>query len=343
MNEDQIQEFIENGVVVIPNVISHLEVEIIQQKFHEFLFRQGCDVSNLIDTAGVLKELSSVGGAGGILDVFYQDFQLSLSQNSHIFEVMSSLWNETYATNRELFEHPYGNFDASIGYAYLDRLCFRVPEFVAEDPRYCIQKKKKQFKLQRSLTPHLDCCPHDMYQNLGGKEFPKWKPIQSFIALTDTVFPNMGGFEACPGFHKTFNSWTESRVQSPNVDASERELSKALCVGDFTPIRPHEDREVIERFRHIPCKAGDMVLWDYRIPHSNSRYNNSTIPREVVYIGYLPHTPMNRNYALNQLHQMRLGLNPTDQWISKTLQCQKMEFEFTELGKKLMCIEEWDA
>ena len=33
------------------------------------------------------------------------------------------------------------------------------------------------------------------------------------------------------------------------------------CVGDFTPIRPVEDRDILERFQHVPCKAGDMVCW----------------------------------------------------------------------------------
>ena len=36
-------------------------------------------------------------------------------------------------------------------------------------------------------------------------------------------------------------------------------------MGDFTPIRPLEDKEVLEMMRHIPVRAGDLVLWDYRI------------------------------------------------------------------------------
>ena len=51
------------------------------------------------------------------------------------------------------------------------------------------------------------------------------------------------------------------------------------------PIRSQEDREVIERFRHIPCKAGDLVIWDYRIPHANALKNVSSVAREVIYIG----------------------------------------------------------
>jgi hypothetical protein len=32
-------------------------------------------------------------------------------------------------------------------------------------------------------------------------------------------------------------------------------------VGDFTPIRPVEDRDILDRFQHVPCKAGDLVCW----------------------------------------------------------------------------------
>ena len=66
------------------------------------------------------------------------------------------------------------------------------------------------------------------------------------------------------------------------------------CVGDFTPIRPLEDKEVIDRFVSIPYKAGDLICWDYRIPHANSRFNLSSIAREAIYIGLLPAIPLNK-------------------------------------------------
>lgn len=174
------------------------------------------------------------------------------------------------------------------------------------------QSKKKTKLLQRSLTPHLDCCPHSMFSSSSRK----WRPIQAFVALTDNLEADTGGFEACVGFHREFDAWSKSRRPSLKHTAQLKQKSgregvetgnslvvsiPPPCVGDFTPIRPLEDKEVIDRFVSIPYKAGDLVCWDYRIPHANSRYNTSSIPREAIYIGLLPAIPLNKGGQLNFL------------------------------------------
>jgi ectoine hydroxylase-related dioxygenase (phytanoyl-CoA dioxygenase family) len=111
------------------------------------------------------------------------------------------------------------------------------------------------------------------------------------------------------------------------------------CVGQFTPIRMIEDKEIIKRFEHIPCQAGDMVFWDYRIPHSNS-YKNTASTREAVYIGLLPNIELNRSYVKEQLDMFQQGIVPTDQWHSHS-KIQKCGFAFSSLGKKLMGIDKW--
>ena len=141
------------------------------------------------------------------------------------------------------------------------------------------------------------------------KSSRKWRPIQAFVALTDNDSPESGGFEACLGFHRDFDEWSQSRRPSIRrsknsnsadnstnaIDSQEEEtLLPPPCVGDFTPIRPLEDKEVIDRFVSIPYKAGDLVCWDYRIPHANSRFNHSSIAREAIYIGLLPAIPLNK-------------------------------------------------
>lgn len=145
----------------------------------------------------------------------------------------------------------------------------------------------------------------------------KWRPIQAFVALTDNLEPDTGGFEACVGFHREFEAWSKLRRPSLKYAAqsklsSGRERSETgkgdvgsvvtsippPCVGDFTPIRPLEDKEVIDRFVSIPYKAGDLICWDYRIPHANSRFNVSSIAREAIYIGLLPAIPLNKGAQL---------------------------------------------
>jgi hypothetical protein len=111
-------------------------------------------------------------------------------------------------------------------------------------------------------------------------------------------------------------------------------------VGQFTPIRPKEDHDVLRRFEHVPIRAGDLVVWDYRIPHANSYRNDSDRAREVVYIGLLPHVPVNGQYAADQLVKFGLGEVPSDQW-HEHKERQPCTYEFNPLGRKLMGIDPW--
>lgn len=329
LSEEQIEEFINSGILVIPNIISNDEVQTILIGFSACLSKFGVDTNDLAKSSSSLSKLSSTNGSGGVLDIFYDSFKLPYSEDVRIVGALQDLWSRTYATyttgsEESLFSHPFGPFDPRQGYMYIDRVCYRVPSGDVAN-----QSKKKQ--LQRPLGPHLDCCPHNMHKGR------KWRPIQAFIALTDTVEENMGGFEACPGMHKDFYTWAANR-EGTNVGTDNEQPPP--CVGDFTPIRPLEDRAVIERFRHIPCRAGDMICWDNRIPHANARLNLGTIPRQVIYIGLLPAIELNKQYAKDQLERYKRGELPVDQWHSQK-GLQLCNYEFSELGKKLMTIEEW--
>ena len=81
----------------------------------------------------------------------------------------------TYGTNAGLWAHPYGPVAAEGLWAHVDRVGVRVPDAAG-----------KKRALQRSLTPHLDCCPDRLHAG-GGKRFPRWRPIQCFLALDDAL------------------------------------------------------------------------------------------------------------------------------------------------------------
>mmetsp|Transcript_17430 Transcript_17430/g.17520 ORF Transcript_17430/g.17520 Transcript_17430/m.17520 type:complete len:377 (+) Transcript_17430:221-1351(+) len=359
------EEFKTRGIVVVPGVLTPDEVMRVRDEFHKSLIKHEVDVDNLQTTAHNLKSLSSTGGAGGILDTFYEDWKLKLNENPKIVSALCQLWQATYSSCRGIYEHPYGVFDPFKPYMYIDRVCFRVPDDISS----LFSKGKRT--LQRTLAPHLDCCPHRLYDHSeSGKRHPKWRPIQAFLALTDTVNKDEGGLEACPGLHREFDEWVLRRagdtssgmsLRSKKQENQETEdlvsvssststsTSPSLlplppsppCVGDFTPIRPVEDADILSRFEHIPCRAGDLVCWDVRIPHANSRYNLSSHAREVVYIGLLPGVPLNAQYAENQLDRYRKGLVPDDQWHEHEDK-QNNSYVFSELGMKLMKIIPWE-
>jgi hypothetical protein len=200
--------------------------------------------------------------------------------------------------------------------------------------------------------------------------------------LTPTPESELGGFEAAVGFHHDFDQWARSRpagnIQKTTNRSAEGSLNRdAPCVGEFTPIRPVEDKETLKRIQHIACGAGDLVLWDNRIPHSNSRENkaNGSVEeferlwgrppnkdcvwsgaREVVYLGFLPDVPLNREYAAAQLARFKSGQPPDDQWrehisstTTETLRSSEQintstpvsVYSFSRLGRQLMAMDSW--
>jgi hypothetical protein len=150
---------------------------------------------------------------------------------------------------------------------YLDRLGYRLPTQLAHDLGGKVSdvaptdgKGKKVLPIQRSLTPHLDCRPSDMFS----ESQKKWRPIQCFVALTDALEANQGGFEAARGWHREFHTWAAQRPPSRIVTSKGVTSVPAPCVGEYTHIRPQEDAEVMKRIEHIPVPAGSAVFWDIR-------------------------------------------------------------------------------
>jgi hypothetical protein len=401
---EQKEQFLRDGVLVVENVLSKDEIQKAINGMNETLSRHGVNVDSLINTstsdgndddddeivdvdeedssaARALQKLSTTNGSGGVLDIFYDDWKLDICQNENLFQITTQLWEAGCCSEEEkeittnnnnnksssLWWSPYGSFDYSKGYMYIDRICYRLPTKVAEKLGEKIngdRKKKKSRSIQRSLTPHLDCCPDDKQFDHTTKT--KWRPIQCFISLTDNLEPNTGGFEAAKGFHKEFQQWSKTRVptivvqkNNNNIDGSSRGTETteipvpAACVGEYTHMRPKEDRDVMDRVCHIPVSAGSAVFWDNRIPHSNAYKHNGTIPRAVVYCSFLPDVELNRQYVQNQLLNYKQNIPVKDQWnhISENAimddegvkddQQKKQYYNFTSLGRKLMGIDSW--
>jgi hypothetical protein len=190
---------------------------------------------------------------------------------------------------------------------YIDRIGYRISTAMAERLGSSTGKESKKAKpIQRSLTPHLDCCPDNFFSQTASK----WRPIQCFVSLTDNLEPNTGGFEAALGFHKTFHKWIRPSSAGKKVSFP------APCIGEYTHIRPKEDGDVMALIQHIPVRAGSAVFWDNRIPHANAYRNDQSEARAVVYCSFLPDIELNREYARRQLYNYKRRIPPTDQWIN---------------------------
>ncbi len=361
LSDAQIKQFVDDGVLVVTDFLSPGEVSHSLEALDETLRQHGVDSFSVDDavSAQAFSKLSSTNGSGGVLDLFYDKWKMEIATDPKLFAMTQDLWFAAYCSNGEPKEsltaeeafrwHPFGVFDCDKGYVYIDRIGYRLPSEQAQSLGELIypSRKKKSRALQRSLTPHLDCCPDSMYTDCA-----KWRPIQCFVSLSDCSEPNTGGFEAARGFHREFDAWTKRRaptiIKQKGTDGTIREVGlRAPCVGEYTHIRPKEDRDVMDRVMHIPIRAGSAVFWDNRIPHANAYKHVGDQPRAVVYCSFLPDIELNRIYVQNQLADFRQGKPPRDQWnhIDDDGDCDKTSsdsyMEFTSLGRRLMGIEEW--
>eukprot|EP00977_Amphora_coffeiformis_P018602 scaffold6596_cov161-Amphora_coffeaeformis.AAC.19 len=389
LTPQQIDTFVQDGLLVVDNFLRPDQVAVAHDGLAASLARHGVDVNDLERTGHHLAALSSTGGSGGVLDLFYDEWKVNetIALNPQLLAWTQQLWKAAYYYSEEdgsaiegqrkakamedlpaheQFKwHPYGPFDPDHGgYAYIDRFCYRIPTALSDtigpqqqSSSSDAKSSKKNKTLQRSLTPHLDCCP-DTFATAAGKT--KWRPIQCFISLTDNLEPNTGGFEAVKGFHREFHTWTQNRAPTVVVHDKQTGQTKSIpapCIGEYTHIRPTQDAAVMQRVQHIPVRAGSVVFWDNRLPHANAYRHTGAIPRVVVYASFLPNIPLNRAYAVRQWQQWLQGRTPNDQWISNTAEndkkgpteqaeeSAKIEKRFKHLPKlsrQLLALEEWE-
>lgn len=375
LTPEQIEVYLRDGILVVDDLLSHAEIIEARDGLTSTLWKEyGVDVGNLEKTGRNLVDASSTNGAGGVLDIFYPEWKMKIATNEMLFRVTCQLWKEAYCYSGERVEdlidksgasdgadiehyhddvpfkwHPFRAFDCSRGFMYVDRIGFRIPTKLAESigeqvlsttsdskVTFSNKKAKRPRPIQRSLTPHFDCCPETYHDTT--KQKSKWRPIQCFVSLTDNLQSNTGGFEAVPGFHREFRSWVERGRRSMRDFSNEASLHSRPrpCVGEYSHLDPTFDRDIIERIKHIPVRAGSAVFWDDKIPHGNSYRNDLThingdtaaVPdfadtleisgaRAVVYCSFLPDVDVNRNFVLRQLDDWKLQRPPRagDRWI----------------------------
>lgn len=339
LSSQQIETFLRDGLLVVQKgFLSAEQLANAQAGLHATLARHGVDTKDLVATGANLTTLSSTAGSGGVLDVFYDEWKMNIALHPVLHAWTRQLWQAAYcyqgetswqdlAANEQFKWHPYGPVDHanSGGYVYIDRICYRLPTALSDEiGRQTLssssnvtnnnkKKNKKKLSLQRSLTPHLDCCP-DTYDD--PTHHSKWRPIQCFVSLTDNMEPNTGGLEVAKGFHREFRHWAATRAPTVVKDRQTGQTNSipAPCLGEYTHMRPAEDAAVMQRVQHVPVAAGAVVFWDNRLPHANAYRHDGSQPRAVAYCSFLPPIALNRAYAQQQLQAWLAGRTPTDQW-----------------------------
>lgn len=90
---EQVKTFQKDGILVVDNILTDYEVRVATEGLRQTLLRFNVDTNNLTETAHHLRDLSSTGGSGGVLDLFYPPFKMDIACNEKLFGATSELWS----------------------------------------------------------------------------------------------------------------------------------------------------------------------------------------------------------------------------------------------------------
>jgi ectoine hydroxylase-related dioxygenase (phytanoyl-CoA dioxygenase family) len=145
--------------------------------------------------------------------------------------------------------------------------------------------------------------------------------LQGVLALTDTE-ANQGGFRCVPSLYKDNDRWPKV----PTIDQD----------GDVNWLADTHGHEIVM----VPARAGDLLVWDYRLPHGNSR-NMSSVPRLAFYLTMYPASDsMPQDEAIESWRtgrclpcwRKRPGYDRIEPWPPA---------ELTPLGRRLLGLQKW--
>jgi Gig2-like len=311
LSQEQIDTFKRDGILIVPNVLSKIQVQNAVDGLDETLVELDINPQELYENP---YPIATVQLVGGITDIYYPQWKFDVMTHPNVHSVFQQLMQHTYASGVEPgFEQPYGAFDPKHSYTYIDRIGYRVPDKVFDA---CQEKadeavrnaRKSRF---RTLRPHVDANPYHMFQpeSIGDKWHThgyksRFRPVQCFVALSDNKGAECGGFRAAPGFHTEFEEYFQSRSESLTHYAPQRE---------FYTLASQEHKSIQDRLRSdFQYDAGSMILWDWRIPHHNTKTHTGDETRKVVYCGLLPEVPINQRYVNEQIKSIAKHTLPPD-------------------------------
>lgn len=152
---------------------------------------------------------------------------------------------------------------------------------------------------------------------------PDFFAVQGVLCLNDAP-PELGGFTCVPGFHKIIDEWIASHPE--DLESRRPDVSK------FPP--GYE-------LQSIPAKAGDLIIWDMRLPHGNG-YNMSKEPRLAQYIT-MYRAGQNEKAREERIQRWRERMPAS--WAPGDERGWEQQFgktaELSPLGRKLLGLDSW--
>lgn len=280
LSDKEIEIFKRDGVLVVPDVLSNNEINNARNEFHKYLKNKYNIDHNLLleGDKNMIDLLEGPRIKSPISNIFYKKWKLDIALHPKVWQITSQLWEATYANQAKGFSHIFKNFNPKEGYALIDRVCYRTPDYI---------------RSEGGLLPHLDRNPYDPYL-IKQDGLTKWRPIQSFVSLVDQYGGKSGGLKCVKGFHLEVDEYFK---KSQNIEYTN---------GEFYRLAYNHHVNLYNRCQPIDAPAGSMVLWDNRIVHATCKECELYDTREVVYTSFLPKGVLcNDNYIKKQTQNIK--------------------------------------
>lgn len=310
LTNEHLEIFNRDGIIIIEDVFSPDEVSEIRSKFHQQLKVIGIDHDKILSGEDIMD--GNIRIKSDVSKIFYSKWKMDAHLDKKVYEITKELLLKTYGdSTNNIFNHIYGEFDDIL--CYVDRVCYRLPDHIREEG---------------GLGLHMDYNPKDPYLlSSGGQK--KWRPIQSFIALTDHYSGDSGGLKVVKGFHHKCDDYFKD-LKTGGVE---------IVAGEF--FRMNNGHEKLQKeCQPVIVPAGSLVLWDSRLPHATTKKFNGYDSREVIYNGFLPNINLNVKYVEQQLKHIIKNIAPP---AYQQIQGERLDRDWnvtqlTEIQKKTLCI-----
>jgi len=207
--------------------------------------------------------------------------------------------------------------------------------------RLSLNKTWRTSRKQAGLTPHVDenpwatQSPNERYDyefwkskvksdiehaRLKIRPRERYKPIASFLALTDCVGGCDGGGMGCSTCKDAFSYYQKSHNHGRNKYQNDstrslKQVKKYYKKEDIDPTKPlpktimdtgtykqyqKKDKEIWRKMVYPKYKKGDMVMWLAETFHAGPKNNTSEAIQSRMYIGMLPDCILNRQFVQRQ-------------------------------------------
>jgi ectoine hydroxylase-related dioxygenase (phytanoyl-CoA dioxygenase family) len=182
LTPDLLNEFLENGYVVIENVLTNEQIDDARDQLHNYIEKyKGVSHYDILSNKTTIKDVRKSGLTS---ELFYSKFKMDI----HLNECM-------YATFKEICEAIDPTCKDVV--PYIDRVCYRLPDKILAEG---------------GLNLHIDRNPWDT------SKAKKIRSVQAFVTLTHHLGAKNGGLCVVPQFQSQFDEYFAKSYNKTEAD-----------------------------------------------------------------------------------------------------------------------------